>query len=1304
MKRRIAAFLLIIVLTGVTVAMKIITSPRLDEMIQTFLVEQAEDHLGVRLTLGSMDHNILLTRFTLEDVVLTELRGEGREIKVRRLIVAFDPYAIFRGTFAVNNLQLEGIDLQVTHHADGSVSVDPLLPFWQPHAERGAFGKPVRVQFKRFTLIDSHLSYRDVQAGLHMELDDVLIGIGRNRFDPPDRKSVSISGRSGEMTWRAFPEGRSVDIEAFHVNLAYSREEILLSTFSLESGPLQVELSGRVPLEEDASISGSLEVAVDLDRLPWLIEGGKGRVLLSGRIAGPLESPVFKGTLTSDDIRLGNRALGSMDAALEMDSYGGRLTDFVIRYRDEDVRGKMDIGFTRDLPFTLEVEAENYPIYKMIREFRKEAVKPEGEISFSCVIEGRLSPGVKHPGAVISLTGRGDIPLSPGVTRSFDMNVRGSYADDKMALEVLRASFGSAILTVGGGMDRDGISLTLRMEDEELGQWGDVLPLRDMSGELIANGEISGSWQSPKASLDVVVKGLSGGGYTVDLMEAHVDVDRSGVSFPLASLKVRSSAVTFHGEYPWDSQEEAWLSVGISSGRIEDFLGAAGSSLGLSGEATIRINLSKRGDSLVAAGDSILRDVAIYGERFQECRFKLEILDGGLHFNDVKLIKDGRVLKGRANITDGRFQVRLATEDPLLLDGLWILKDQKVPFTGEMLIEAEGEGTLDGSELSARAQLQWDSISFEGRPWHGGKGTFILRNRTLEGRADLIDGKFSARAVAQLSGDIPFSGTIRTTRRIDTNDLNDFLGLGIPSEFASGQTNADARARGILSDLDKTVVEGILENLIFEIRGLRLGSEEGLPFTYNPENGIRFPDLRLSSGVSDIEGSLLIASGGLLEGTVSGVIDLVGFSYIEPTVDTFHGMMDIQVRVSGTLSEPELSGFLNVRDTSCVAHLPFPLEVKGLSGRIEVVRDRLHFDSLSGTVGGGSLDMTGDLFFRGLRPVQGHLEWRGESIPVNFPEGLWTLNRGHLTMRFSEGKGDVRGVVQMDEGKYTREIDLDNLAGIIAEGARTKEGAEGSAPEGNGRGSWLSLDIEMTTVNPIDVDIKLVRGLARGALRLQGTADRPLLSGRLEMVEGVVLYRGKSFEITHGTVGFFNPYVIEPNFDVSAKAEVSGFDRDNILRDYEVELVASGVPTKFQLDLLSSPPLSETDVISLLTWGAVGEQAFAEGSGLSATEATLILTRELMGKLESEVQQITGFDRFVIDPAFISSKGERVPRVRVDKKLGERLSMSASTPILSGEESEILLRYRVSDTFSLLGEQGGEREFGLDLDFKFEIP
>lgn len=346
--------------------------------------------------------------------------------------------------------------------------------------------------------------------------------------------------------------------------------------------------------------------------------------------------------------------------------------------------------------------------------------------------------------------------------------------------------------------------------------------------------------------------------------------------------------------------------------------------------------------------------------------------------------------------------------------------------------------------------------------------------------------------------------------------------------------------------------------------------------------------------------------------------------------------------------------------------------------------------------------MSGELFMSRFKPYQGSLQWKAEAVPISFPEGLETVNRADLGLKFSEGKGFLRGILNMDRGTYNREIDLDNLIALIGESRALKDEIPSGETEKT-EGGWLNLDVEMVTASPIVVNMKLIRGEASGNLHLRGTAAAPVLTGRLEMTQGTIEYRGHAFEVTGGTVAFINPKQIEPNFDFSGRTEVTGFDREGVVTDYTVELIASGVPEKFELDLVSSPVLSEADIVALLTWGAVGEQAFASGAGLSAAEATLLLTRELKGKLETEVEKVTGFDRFTINPSAVSSSGERTARIQIDKKLSDKFYLTYSTPVLASEEQEVLVKYRITKSLSLVGEQLGERDYGLDLDFQFEI-
>jgi len=1306
LKLRIIALFLVLVMAGATVTVKVLTNPKLKDVIRDLLIQQARKHLGVELHIGKLDYDVFLTGLSMENVTLKDLQGKAGEISVRRLGIKFDPLSVFRGTVGIKELQVDGIDLNVVRDMDGTIAVKPLFPFWKkkkssPGLENISL---VHIQVSSVILLNSHISYHDLPAGVEVGLDNVLVRFDRGSFDSPGHGRLSLHANNGKVGWRGFPKGRTISVQSLQAEMTYTPTELLVSKFNLFTDPLGVSFTGTLPLVPSTPLSGSIALTADLGKLPWLIGAGAGKLRFSGEVGGDLRSPYLSGEMEGGKVRVYGRKFNNISARLSLDAGHATLEGLKALYRGENLEGRMEVGFTRGLPFKADLSTSKYPIAKLFQEISGDRSPLEGSFSAQCGIEGYLFPGKGGGRIQVGLKGTADLSIGRGAPKVFGFDLSGVYAGSSYVLERFKAASGSLAMEASGTLGPSGPDLTVKLTESDLGTWENFSWARGAGGTLQADGEVSGDWQAPLANLDLVFQHPSIRGYAADFLKAHLQIDSKGITCPLASLKVGATVLTLQGRLPWKGGDRGgeW-SVGTSNGRLQDILQVFHVPLDLSGEIAVQMDFSFRNGSLTGKGDSVLRKIRLNGEEFERSDFHMVLRDGGLVFDKIELTKAGKLMVGRGSIKDGRFSAQLATVHGVPMESLRFLKELKVPLSGEISFTAGVSGGLDGKDIEGTAAAKWDQISFEGRSWGSGKGTFDLKGKTLKGNAELINGKFAAEVTVDLSGEIPFYGTIRTLEKASHEDLNNFFGLGIPSGYASGELLAKAGAKGVLLHLKKTEVEGTIDEARFNIRGIDFRSTRSVPFTYQPERGIRFEDLQLASGESVLRGALTIAPKGIIGGNMEGEIDLGGFSYLRPTVNSFFGRTEIHLRISGTLSHPSLSGYLNIRDTSCVAHLPFPLKVEHLEGRIEILNDRVHFDAITGQVKKGTIEMDGDLFLEGLTPVRGRLQWKGEGIAVNFPDGLSTLNRATIVLSLDGGKGNIRGSVKMDEGKYIRDIDIDNPISLLGESA----GAPGPFAPGKGGGNGgtgrFALDIEMETINPIEVDMKLLRGDAKGTLHLQGTVGKPVLTGRFFMDKGDIIYRGKSFAISRGIVGFFNPEVIEPNFDFSARTDISGLDRDGMLRDYTIELLVNGVPSKFKLDLISSPPLSETDILSLLNWGAVSEKAFESGRNVSATEAALFLSSELKGTLESGVRNITGFDRVVIDPVTVSRTGGTTSRIRLDKRLGERLSLSASAAILSREEPEVSLRYKLLDSFSLIGEERGEGNFNLDLDFQFEI-
>jgi hypothetical protein len=1301
LKRRILAFFIVLILAGITVGMKIASNPAVDQWLRNSIVEQAEKHLGVHVQLGKLDRNIILTRITLTDVTLRDLKGSGNSISVSRLVVAIDPYAFFRGKIVIKDLKLEGMFLDIVRHEDGTIAVDPLFPFWQTKSRTR--GRSVRLGFEivNVAFLNVDLSYKDIPAGVRVKLDEVVIILARNRFDPPNRRTINLRAKEGDIAWRVFPEGRTVAINSLSGAMTVTPDELLLSKLGIDTEPIKLELSGTLPFRQGESLSGDLSVSMDIGKLPWLIQDSDGRITLDGNVGGDLSSPSFRGQVDGVDVRVAGRVLQRINADIYLDPEGCTLREGKIDYRKEELRSEVDLSFKRYLPFAMRIQTQQYPLHKVLEEVGGKTDSTIGYVSADLMITGQLSGGA----SAIAMEGALGVPIRSKTMRTMDFDLSGRYEDSSLHDLLFNARSGRMELKLGGTLSADGPLLDLSLVDEYLADWHDVPGLEELDGSLALGGVVKGNWENVEASFDLEFLKPSWDRFRGDLLQAHVEMDNSGLSLPMLTLKAGSFVLVGGASLPFNgNREKPWMNVSVTDGQIEDLLEAVSLDLDVRGELGGNLYVSSTGSGWEGEGRLTMQSGRILSEPFDEIYLAGNFKDEVFTADRLAVVKNGRRLEGSGSIRGDEYYVEVHTLEPILVEEVQYLKIINVPLGGEVSMSGEVSGNIDGSELRAKTDLAWDQVTYQGRTWRSGNGSFLFKGPKLEGTANLLDGELSAVASVDLRGDFPFSGTIFTPSTIDRMGINDFIGVSIPGNLVSGEISVRADASGILTNVNKTHVDGIITDADFKINGIHFNSLDQIPFDYFPETGIRFVKMPLRSGGSVIGGTLRIAPDAGIEGSVDGSIDLEGLTFLQPTVDSFSGQALIQLKVAGSLTEPVLNGSIELSGTECEAHLPFALSVSELEGKLEIVGNRLHIVEIRGNPEGGRLWMSGDLFLSGFKPVQGALLWKAEAVPIRYPEGLDTVNRADLGLKFSEGRGFLRGTINMDQGIYQREVDLDNLIALIGEGNAVRDEEVQKEDGENTEGEWLSLDVEMVTASPLIVDIKLVRGEAAGNLHLRGTASAPVLTGRLEMTEGSIEYRGHVFEVTNGSVGFLNPKQIEPSFDFSGRTEVTGFDREGTVTDYTVELLATGVPEKFNLDLVSSPALSEADIASLLTWGAVGEQAFASRAGISATEATLLLTRELKGKLETEVEKVTGFDRFTINPSAISSSGERTTRIQVDKKLSEKFYLTYSTPILASEEQEVLVKYRITKSLSLIGEQLGERDYGLDLDFQFEIP
>jgi translocation and assembly module TamB len=214
---------------------------------------------------------------------------------------------------------------------------------------------------------------------------------------------------------------------------------------------------------------------------------------------------------------------------------------------------------------------------------------------------------------------------------------------------------------------------------------------------------------------------------------------------------------------------------------------------------------------------------------------------------------------------------------------------------------------------------------------------------------------------------------------------------------------------------------------------------------------------------------------------------------------------------------------------------------------------------------------------------------------------------------------------------------------------------------------------------------------------VKGTVSQPILFGRLESKEGVFYFRNNEFKIIHASADFIDPNRLNPVFDIMAETSI---------KNYTVKLNLDGQVEHFNLNLSSTPPLEEMDILSLLTVGYVGKESKGLKGGVSTGAATSVLAGTLQEVFDERLKTVTGLDRIQVGSYLSKTTGSVEPQVTVSKRLlGDKVFVTYSNVLGSTTVGEQIfkLEYFLDRNISLIGVSDEIGSVGGDIKFRFEF-
>ncbi|NIO15962.1 MAG: hypothetical protein GTN70_03010 [Deltaproteobacteria bacterium] len=399
---------------------------------------------------------------------------------------------------------------------------------------------------------------------------------------------------------------------------------------------------------------------------------------------------------------------------------------------------------------------------------------------------------------------------------------------------------------------------------------------------------------------------------------------------------------------------------------------------------------------------------------------------------------------------------------------------------------------------------------------------------------------------------------------------------------------------------------------------------------------------------------------GLVHTIVSGVFEKI------------NGKVAGGIQIRGTFPDVEVSGQGLGKDLF-IKFVGFKHPLEDVTAGLTFFKDRILFDSISATLGGGELEGSGEVNIRKDVPV--NLSFNADFYGVNlaYPSELPSRLDGAIELLGPVTGLFLRGEIYVDRAVYTEPIYPEEILVDVK-----KNIEKFNAPVG--KAFAINLDIECISDGTIFIKNNIAEAIAGGSFRLLGDTTRPVIIGTFEAIEGEVEFRGTEYTIERLIVDFDNPLSNNPNIDAFSRAEKG---------EYTIFVEVTGRLDDYLVELYSEPPLSKNDIVSLLSLGVTTEEYAENGSSVTTAGLATVALSPLKTQIEEGIRTFTGFERFSVESNYSPITGVVEPTVVIGKTLGDSFSIDFSTSLVGSGRTNVIGEFRLIKDLYFRGDWTG---------------
>jgi len=1081
------------------------------------------------------------------------------------------------------------------------------------------------------------------------------------------------------------------------------------------------DIAGTVAVIQNQGLQGNVKArSGDLGTLIATVEAFLGRpkrslaptpisgaATVDAQLAGTINAPTAKTTINAPALKVG--AADGIAVTAEA-SYAPAAVDIAradVTWKEATAHVDGRVGLQGKRPLNLNASADRLEVASILQALNTTGVPATGTFSARGMVGGTLD----RPMATLVAQGSNLVAYEEQIG-TFNANLRLDGRDlivSDLVIDKPQPD-GNGKLTASGAYNLDRKTYKADLKSDNLRLVGLTLPGgQQLRGgvQIAATGE--GTVSSPAGTVDVNATDLmlddkQIGNVTTKTVAANhqatitakadrfnLDADALvGLTNPFPStVKVRA-----------ENLDLAVLPVGPKPEPASDDPNAPKLAVGLGGSLRATIDASGNLTDLEDAKATVALDeldATWYGRPVKVTTpSPIQYADKRLTIDKLKVSAEGATLTvgGQLPLTDeaGQGDITVDLRGSLVTVGQYLPPDTNVAFDGEVTLTGTLKGTL--KRIDPDLQLAVNNGLVLSPLLEPGFSNIALNAKIAEGQA-LIDqlkaswgtatieasGRVPLEAVPPLPVEIPRMGGPATFKAA-LKGLNPSAIPGAPPEM-SGNISVDAEVSAKRPDLASLDGRITFQDLDVSMEGLGLAQK--MPSTIRIASGkATVEQLELAGSAGEIKagGSVGLVADKAIDVNVDGKLNVGAVTVVTNKVRT-EGDSTLKLHAGGTIANPEMTGSVDIANTSFVADTP-NIAGENLNAHIDLDRNRIVLTKLESDLNGGTLTGSGSLTLGDGSVSEIDLRITTKDVAFDAPLDLRSISSSNVRVTRRGDDIVIGGQVTIDEAGLTGDINFDQ--GLLA--AMTQRRELNLTEKRNPFLERVRFNLNVDTSSPILVDNNLAKAEIETDLRLVGTPYEPGLLGEIRLLEGSeIRLNERRYEAEPSTITFVDERRIFPSFDLHLGTTV---------RNYNITIAVTGTPGDTATTMTSDPSLPEPDIMAMLVTGRTLDDMRGEEYEVAREQVLSYLAGRIGSQLGRGLQQATGLSEVRIEPALIANEADPTARLTVAQELTHDLKLVYSTNLTDSNDQIWVAEYDVTRRFQTRAVRQEDNSYRLD--------